>query len=1367
MVYVLGVLTLVALIGLILIAGTHGEFKRVKHESTASSGRSSMNGIVRTIQETLHRDVWGRRPIVPGMVDVPLADDDAGPIEETNEPFDAPGPDDRWLASIQPYYLGAQATGWNPGEDLEAAMEEHVLAWHWVSYLGTDVILPEEATNAFRWRFDSRTHLPRVADAYAYGDHSLTDVSILQTPPPPAMAVLDSCFALPEHAGVYSGGLIPGSTTNVSIAEARDLWLCQLPELQTDLADMGLLWKPRFPYFDTNADGEVDLYDADGDGVPDSPISFIVQQDPADPNEPEQLYAAIRIIDHGGMLNTNVASSMRLTDGGLTFAETVPDLQRRGRRLTELLLNDVIHADDGPFSFTGIDRVTGLMAYRSGDDPVAYDVDVVRRGLVGGSPVTDPSYFLYGLGDEASLRHRNLLVPYDFRDYIKTENTGDYRTIDRALRWSLLWTREEHESHGFSYLPDESRWNRFNADYEPEDTAVRYEGYDDEDAGLLGWRTLLREDDPAAIRRQMFTTISHEVVPPPTDVRYFDNGTLEGDDDFVVGQDGLQLLSSRPVRFPESQQPDLNRYMMWPTIGRTMDPDVPDWMRVQPIDINMSEAGTNPVATKRQYICQLAAAMYTALGGTSHYQDIPLPPGSMNRDWLAWQFALNMADYRDSDNDPTVIQLVYGPDPDDPLVDRRYMFGVERQPFFTEAFAYLLAGSGPPGEVVPTYNPDDWFFAVELFVPPQWRLAIDHLYIRTPGVSSPAPLIPLDEFLKDPDIGLPAILDGGPAGSYFVLCGDTSHPPSGHPGPFPINDFYQNSSFEIAIDGFGRVELVYWANPADPTGIPPLVLDAIGPGNSGGPPADGTPTGEEHWAKRPDHIREGSGQAFSLLRSTQGWRFTTAWHVFTMLPQKEYIPTLEMQASLGDPNSTSDSLDNNIPESIWPAMTPLATAPQTDDNSPLFIDADGDPVFGFSTGLPYEAFDSVGDISRMLMIGPVVADAAAPPYLPNFDHSGGDMPVTVMLGEILDTSATGDLLSEINKRVAAGRVDFFGPFDTSEDDDPWTWRLFSYLTTQSLLYDGIDNDGDDTADLGHPDPALAADPTEGADVFYRVAGRININTAPLSVLRAVPYMSLLPTSAEFQQAFGVVTNPKGVYDANDSSFWDFASAIVARREDRHVPLRMMDSLLGVMTPVAEAAPWSSSGGPGPGSGGDGGTEGPAGPFKSIAELASLGGHKSGVIDVNGNDSLFQIERFLTRPGLALWNHKRPGSTDPDLGDADDEHEAWGALSPDYRYRNDNGTANYIPVGPATNFDVGGIRGRDIFLARWANLLTTRSDVFTAYIVLIDEDGNTVQRAQLTLDRSECFREDPETTPRFTVLPKILHRTDGSYGDDMR
>ena len=71
-----------------------------------------------------------------------------------------------------------------------------------------------------------------------------------------------------------------------------------------------------------------------------------------------------------------------------------------------------------------------------------------------------------------------------------------------------------------------------------------------------------------------------------------------------------------------------------------------------------------------------------------------------------------------------------------------------------------------------------------------------------------------------------------------------------------------------------------------------------------------------------------------------------------------------------------------------------------------------------------------------------------------------------------------------------------------------------------------------------------------------------------------------------------------------------------------------------------------------------------------------------------------------------------------------------------------------------------VRVRDIFLARWGNVLTTRSDVYTVYVVLIDDDGRYLRRCQFTLDRTNCFRDPYE-------LPLIFGRVDTNYYDDTR
>ena len=77
------------------------------------------------------------------------------------------------------------------------------------------------------------------------------------------------------------------------------------------------------------------------------------------------------------------------------------------------------------------------------------------------------------------------------------------------------------------------------------------------------------------------------------------------------------------------------------------------------------------------------------------------------------------------------------------------------------------------------------------------------------------------------------------------------------------------------------------------------------------------------------------------------------------------------------------------------------------------------------------------------------------------------------------------------------------------------------------------------------------------------------------------------------------------------------------------------------------------------------------------------------------------------------------------------------------------------------------RERQAILARVANLLTVRSDVYTIYIALVDrndpddpDDDVYVRRVQLTVDRTNCYRS-PD------VLPEIIARQDSGYYDVKR
>lgn len=1319
MIFVLGVLTLLALVGLVLIARTHGESQRLKIDSVALSSRSVMNGLVRTIQETLRQDIWGPNP--DPIYPVPLNSQIAGNFRESNEPWDAPGASDRWLSSTTPYMITddngvpiPQTTG-NPA----APTEDGVLAWKNVSYLGIDLLQSDGSDGAqpLLWTTNSRDGSSPVS----YPPSVLQNVKVLQTPP----------------AGM-PGDLIPASTTNVTIAQARANWSPPSPGA-------------RFPYFDTNADGAVDLYDADGDGVPDSPISFVLPMDTADPNAPKQLYAVIRVVDHAGKLNANIASSIYLPSGSgteLMFDESLPGLQRRGTRMTELLLDDTVHPDDrNDYSnppATRIARTRKLVSYRSGDDPVTYDADIVRRFLAGGTYTGPPNYFLYGLSDEASLRHRGMLVPYDRRFA-----PDEYRTIDRALRGTLAWSREV-EPDG-SYIGATARWNRLNSNLVD---AANYEGSDVyPPVSPMSWRWMMREDEPYAIRRHLFTTISRETNVPPDITKGLALIPAAGETKldtllrqlWALGMDWPVLISSASPLATDPNRPSspaiTDKFVIPP------DRMPAEWARVMPIDLGMQDADIT--AAKQAFVRYLAAAMYLALEGVQAYQGqwvrddttepSPTPQDeSLNREYFAWQFAINTADYRDADNEPTVIEWPSG--------SGHLLYGVEKQPFFTEAYAYLTAGNTPPT--------DEWFSAVELYVPPYWRIPTAELYLHSTGLSPDVGLIPINSFQQIPSAATLNELYGDPAtgGTYYVFCGDPSNAPPDLAGG---NGFYQNILFKFANDGNGEVELVY--SPSG-TSADPLTraIDLISPAYSGDPLAgEGTTSGAGEFAKNPGGLPPGTNLAFSLLRSTHGWRFTTGWQVYTKAPSLGSFGDPPMRRSLGSANDTSDSLDNVVPPSIWPARFAFTNP------------SDGhDPPESFGPGPPFEAFDSPAEINRMLMFGPIRRNLPTdPPYFDNRSNPPvrfgvGQIPATILLAEtaakIQLPNGTTDDLSSINaQRIALGHIDFIAAKPVGTPPAPWSLRLLSYFTTQSPVFDGIDNDGLGGADL--------ADPTEGAKVLNRVAGRININTAPVSVLRAVPFMSLLPNSAEFL-ALGASSGYVATVDAaadfvalgNAGLFYDMAAAIVAAREHRNLPLRLPTSVPGVLQPVATAK-YTNPPRDAPGINGY---------FTSISELNRL----RHIVDggASANHALYRTDRFNyqpANPALGLYNHKYIAA-DPDLG-------ASNVFSPDFRYRRVGAeyVADYVPITltppPANQFEYAGLRAREILLSRWSNMLTVRSDVFTAYIALLDGQGHYVQRCQVTLDRSECFRERPAVgLPGSVVLPRIVTRTDGSYEEEV-
>ncbi len=1411
LVFVLGILALLGLVGLGLIARTHTDAQLVELQNTGEIVDSAMSGVIRTARERLRDDIWGPSNGVFIPFDRPLTDKfppfgAAGSVNqfgilENNEPWDKPGVGDRWLASILPYYDGDYTI--NQG----TVVEPDVLVWDNVSYLGVDILIPPSngsfLGSPFMWADNARTGSTAIVQ---YGPLALGNIPILQTPAPGPLA------AQP---------LIPGSTTNVSIRQGRDLW-DQFHQPALVNAFPGV--RPQFPYFDTNRDGMPDLYDADGDGIPDSPISFPIPLDPDDPNSNRTLYAVIRVVDHGGMLNVNTASSLSQTDGSSTFNGALSQLQRRGRSTTEFVLDGVTHPND--WFFVGTERVDNMTAYRqSGNpmslhNPVAHEANVVRRSMLGAPP--NSPIFTFDLKEEESLRHRWQLVRFDRRD-APNQPVTDYRTIDRALRGTLGWSTGISDIQ-FGQYNGVRRWQKFNDQI----TSIGYEGYDN--GPSVGWRRLIDEDEPAFIRKPLLTTVSTEVRMPPDITMAATPSTAVGAEptDTPIDTRLRQLWSlgmnlpvlidsaSALAAFAATDAPQTGSLPGSPLNGTLYDRFLvpradmpPEWARVLPVDLNMTAIDSADEADVRaDFIRYAAAAFYLSLDELDQQllntdQDMKLQGidlrggGARMREYLAWQFAVNLYDYRDADSRPTTIEW--------PTVPGVYISGVEKQPFFTEAYAWLRAGAGG-GSGGPVLGPgsgasDKWFFAVELYMPPGWSMTqgeVDNLYVRSPGTSMG--LVPIGEFRQIAnDTALRADgLDGGPVdvgtvadadhGNYYVLVGRRDNEPMRFQNDMPYRENgYFDNRFRIATDGRGRVELVWsqTGDEADPTNI---VLDVIGPNYSGGALASNSETGFDKWAKRPNGLAEGEEKQFSLRRSTKGWRFTTAWHAYStdgpaLGPGGNPVA---FNASLGAPNVATNQLANVIPESVWPNLT-------------SFTNANGRLANAFATVSntevgrnfeAFEAFDSVADLSRQFFIGPVDLDRSplVENAFANLAFDARKVPATAVLARILQEGSVTDLPNLPIDRIVAGRLDFFNaPRIGGTNGRTWTWKFFDYFTTRSLAFDGLDNDGDGFTDL--------ADPTESWNVTFRENGRVNLHTAPATVLRSGPSMSLLPTSAELvdqERRLGVadtdlsIRDPLTVFNAAPADSWfDMASAIVALRENRDARIRVFDPVSGTLQVAATARVNATTGGPGL----PGGTVAPTtrrdGALAGPIELSRLRDNK--VVDAVANrNSMFDVTRYDRDLNIPLTYNTMPSGTN--FEDNGNGAVRGGRFSPDYRYRGDlvdgvnaaDVLTDFVPIQAAAAFtgnpaavesdlsEGAGVRGRDIYMSRWTNVFGTRSDCFTAYIALIDEDGNYVRRAQLTLDRSVCFRERADQFGvRQPILPRILVRNESSYADDTR
>ncbi len=236
--------------------------------------------------------------------------------------------------------------------------------------------------------------------------------------------------------------------------------------------------------------------------------------------------------------------------------------------------------------------------------------------------------------------------------------------------------------------------------------------------------------------------------------------------------------------------------------------------------------------------------------------------------------------------------------------------------------------------------------------------------------------------------------------------------------------------------------------------------------------------------------------------------------------------------------------------------------------------------------------------------------------------------------------------------ITAGRIDL---------QDSRFANIFRYLTIFAPFNDGVDNDGNGSAD---EDEELA------------VAGRININTAPWFVIAQLPWVQdpSLPESNALQREAKL----------------RLARAIVAYRDGLNLPI---DYSGGRQTGMGSGAPAVRE---------------ELG-FANIAELINV------TNDYDGSGGTYDLYSDIRKYSRDILGSSVPLDFTADLTENDLEE-------------------------------------RDILFHRISNLVTVRSDVFTAYILVRIGQNGPQKRMIAVFDRSGVF--SPADRPKLVVLHPV-------------
>jgi len=1460
LVFVLAILTLLFFIGFALLANTRSQRLRFSESHRAVDLDALMNGMIDQVRMRLRDDVWGRNDLLldndperfvernpAGTDDLnDWIDNPGGIVRDTNgdgvveffhatpesdEPFDAPGPWDRWLGATLPYRMT------NSAQD-PSNIPTGTIVWPRVSYLGADIYRlhqqaldntdvlyaspkrpPASLANPNYNAYNVDTVIRVPADDAVYG---MPIASILEVVP-----IWDANSAGYHYQAGWGFDRLPRS---FSVAQGRALWdgdaalLARFPDLDGVLAGVQAFREAnptvQFPYFDADLDGFMNLHDADGDGVPDSPLSFELPYFDPQLGGMRNLYAAIRIVDHNSMLNVNTAHAF---DARLPYGQTaedeffngngippLPDHELRGRRVNEIVLDP--EADYGyldntdPFSYQGFSRplvvgdlgagLTSMLDFRSAAHsylPDASDLygfygGIARCIAIGGTPYSPSGspFGFFGLADEASLRYRFNLTPRALVNALDTitdptaPEWDQYPNIERPQRGlpnTLHWSQEVDPMVGtglavgdYNPTPDfPVRWAGLDMRKYKSDAGIGIDLlFDDVDgyaaADVLGYRQLYNQGHEMFARRPLYTAVSFDTTRMPT----FEE-PIDGDanlDDEIDEKDNRPMNwglggPNSPPTLPPNMPPPGDWLFLAPS-GNWVTLTVPPStiLRTEKIDLNQGMDENDDVAVA-EWLGWLTWAIYWAnpeifMKGVADpttannqqpkfTEDGPgagIGYGRRLRLRRALQLAANILDYRDSNIKPTLIVNEQDNVPSNynnintwPK-DFLYMpvVGLEPQPFITEVLSWMQGT---------TSNNDD-VYAIEIYNPYQVSFPADalRLYWTPDGWGQDGTLKSVS--LDQANPGAPTI---GPG--YSVIVSDPD-PPSIVVDTTFVDPVTGGQTQEFRFKGSPRplmkttqnhvyltrvIPMIDWTNGSTITNGSPWLLDRMWIAGDW-PNNDGTGVGGEWvydpgppdtWMTDPGNTT-GKHALNSLQRDTHEWRFTTAFAerrtkmVNSLALAQNWINN---NTTLGRPNENSSGLNSPDFESLTDQQ---AQRPTVEAVPWIFANVGLDQAVNLgnspSNGDNIWAFDSAGDLSRVMAFGTDWEQDIKP-------QSG------------LADDRVYDIPNASNPIADPRKLQFREMQSATE----WLHR-----TQYDVLDSGAQENQNRRMAVGRVNWFEPDQPFDGDDDL-RGSGRLlwflTCNTleadeidndgdgivdepgeaaamfyrnAGLLNLNTAPGVAL--RGAPFMQC----PERTGTYG------WDFAARIQAWRERREV-----QAVNGF-----DAAP--------------------AGPdddkhiFRSVMDLRLL---EIDNAEVSPAQSRRDITTLCRGDGVPSREHSQ---TDP----------IW---SPDFDRALQLGEQNITNNSDRVDDD---FRSRDMFLSRWANLLTVRSDVYTAYIALFDEHGRVVRRTQVTLDRSPTVANDPVVNDVNTngnieytefieqaPLPAILLRRELDAGTEAR